>query len=192
MSGNQIYRIKDWDHHFENNRTRDMKNMAWIPVPNKHDGDGYTELVDHEHGAAHLGAWLVILQTASKCGIRGTLLRDNGQPHTARTISRLTRLSEVIISETLERLCCCEIGWLEVIDNEGHTQIPHLPAEIPHPTDEEGKGTERNGTEKKGKKYTVDFLSFWKSYPRKVGKGAAFKAWNSAKDRPDIRHFNAD
>ncbi len=34
--------IRNWSENFENNRTRDLKEMKWIPVPNKHDGDGYT------------------------------------------------------------------------------------------------------------------------------------------------------
>jgi len=35
-----------------------------------------------------------------------------------------------------------------------------------------------NNNEKKEDIYTSDFLSFWSAYPRKVGKRAAFKAWN--------------
>jgi|GEM_PF-1033537 len=32
-----------------------------------------------------------------------------------------------------------------------------------------------------------DFEEFWLAYPRKVGKQAALKAWNSAKQKPDVR-----
>lgn len=31
-----------------------------------------------------------------------------------------------------------------------------------------------------------DFEIFWKSYPRKIGKGAARKAWDKANDRPSL------
>lgn len=34
---------------------------------------------------------------------------------------------------------------------------------------------------KSKKPYTKDFLDFWSAYPRKVGKGTAFKAWQRAK-----------
>ena len=64
-----FWRIKDWNHHFENNRTRDLKRMAWVPMPNKMDGDGYTELLDHPNGPAHFGAWVAIVEIASRCGI---------------------------------------------------------------------------------------------------------------------------
>lgn len=32
--------------------------------------------------------------------------------------------------------------------------------------------------------YTREFLEFWAAYPRKIGKGAAWKAWKQRKDRP--------
>jgi uncharacterized protein YdaU (DUF1376 family) len=32
--------------------------------------------------------------------------------------------------------------------------------------------------------YSEDFESFWTAYPRKVGKGAAWKAWKAAKTKP--------
>lgn len=157
----KLYKIRDWSELFENNRTRDMKAMAWIPVPNKHDGYGYTTVVGRKNGAAIYGAWMVILQVASKCEPRGTLLRSPQQPHDAASISRMTRIPEPDIQNALD-ICSEETQWLEVTEV---AQIPHLPAEIPHPpaerpppspqaTDEErrkgmeGKGTEQNGTEK--------------------------------------------
>jgi len=111
----KVYRIKNWSSNFENNRTRQMKFMTWIPVPNKHDGDGYTELVDHENGAAHLGCWLAILQVASKCHPRGTLLRNGDRPHDSRSISRITRLPQSLIEESLDRLVSEDVGWMEVV-----------------------------------------------------------------------------
>lgn len=112
----KIYRIKNWGVHYENNRTRAMAEMRWIPVPNKHDGDGYTALVEGDDGAALLGCWLVIIQVASKCRIRGTLLRDGDKPHTAATISRVTRLPEHLIQKCLDKASSEEVGWLEVLD----------------------------------------------------------------------------
>jgi len=39
----------------------------------------------------------------------------------------------------------------------------------------------------KGDVYTCDFEQFWGAYPRKVAKKKAFKAWNGAKDKPDVQ-----
>ena len=150
----KLYKIRDWAIHFENNRTREMKNMSWIPVPNKHDGDGYTTLVSRENGAALLGAWLVILQVASRCEIRGTLLRSGKTPHDSRSLARITRLPMEIISEAL-KVCSTELDWIEI---EVLMEIPQDGAEIPQDgaasraraEGTEGKGTEGKGTEGKG------------------------------------------
>lgn len=34
--------------------------------------------------------------------------------------------------------------------------------------------------------YSPDFERFWEAYPNKVGKKAAWRAWEKAKDRPPI------
>ena len=109
------YRITDWDAHFENNRTRILKELRFVILPNKQDGDGYTELLAHVNGAAHFGAWCALVQVASKCKPRGILVRDEGgtKPHDPRSLARQTRLSESVFSEAIPRLV--EIGWLEEV-----------------------------------------------------------------------------
>lgn len=178
----KILRITEWDANYENNRTRELKHMAWIPVSNRHDGDGYTALIDDKNGAAHLGCWLAILQVASKCEIRGTLLRDNRSPHTATSISRLTRLPAGLIQETIDRCLCKEIGWLQVVDMEGNELISREDATISQPTDygTEGNRTEQNGTE--------SFDRVWALYDKKTGKEQAKRYWlkHSEKTRAAI------
>jgi hypothetical protein len=61
-----FYRIKDWDKLFENHESRKIPNLTWFKHPNKLDGDGYTELVDHVHGENHYAAWCALLAIASK------------------------------------------------------------------------------------------------------------------------------
>ena len=146
-----LYRIKDWDAHFENSRTRQMDAMRWVPVPNKHDGDGLTALLDHRDAAAHYGAWHMILQVASKCRTRGTLLRDNGQPHDAKSLARMTRLPATVFEKVIPRLVGPDVAWLEVVDAEGvvtRTSPGRHPSDM-QPTIE-GKGREGNRIEGKG------------------------------------------
>ena len=146
-----LLRVRDWDSLYENNRTRGMLEMRWVPVPNKLDGDGYTELVCHPNGPAHLGCWLTILQVASKCHPRGTLVRDSGPPHTAASLSRLTRIPAGLFDEVIPRLLA--INWLEAAGQDGATiaqapaVIPQEPAGSTHPSDYgmEGNGMEGNG-----------------------------------------------
>ena len=55
----------------------------------------------------------------------------------------------------------------------------------------EGNGTThcpgQSGTVRVISSDEINFTTFWNAYPRKVGKGAAQKAWKNAKDKPDIK-----
>jgi hypothetical protein len=143
----KAYRIVDWDTLYENNRTRDMKAMQWVPVPIKHDGCGYLTLIQKD-GAARLGAWLAILQTAAKSHPRGTLLRNGRNPHTAETIALVSRLDVKIIQETLDACVDPSVEWIEVVDVQGDKI---QPAENPHPTAVKAQEPARKGREGKGR-----------------------------------------
>lgn len=149
-----LYSITNWDEHYENNRTRGMKVMQWVPVPNKHDGEGFVELLSQPNGTTLYGAWHLILQVASKCKKRGVLAKDNGVPHDAQSIAAKTRGSLKAITEALE--VCTRIGWITATEWSDSTSSDpalcpqsarSLPAVCPHPTEEEEKG--REGIEKK-------------------------------------------
>ena len=144
-----VYRVKDWDKYFENNRTREMVKMAWVPVPNKHDGEGFQRIMREKDGMVIYGCWHLILQVASKClRERGTLLREDGTPLDAEAIAFKTGWrSSADIQRALDFLSSAQIGWLELVTADG-IPIPHLPAGIPHlPARNgiEGKGIERKG-----------------------------------------------
>ncbi len=126
----KFYRIRDWDKHFENNKSRIVKDVKYVLMPNKMDGDGYTQLVDHKNGAAHLGAWHAIVSVASKCHPRGTLVRDDGTAQTPESLSRMSRIPARLILEVIPRLVA--IGWLEVTDSvEDGTLVPDCGTEVP-------------------------------------------------------------
>lgn len=152
-----VYRIVDWEKHFENNRTRELKSLGWVPIPNKHDGDGYTQVMEEDDGAAIYGAWISIVQVASKCDTRGVLMRDASRPHDARSLSRMTRVPITNIQRALDK--CVSIGWLETetVTVNCDMTIPQAGAVMSHsdavaPQEgalKEGKGMELNGMEKK-------------------------------------------
>jgi len=147
MSNMILYAITNWDQHFENNRTREMKSMAWVPVPNKMDGDGYTELLDHPDGPLHYAAWMACVLIASRCGERGTLLRSTSEPHDSASLSRMSRIPAAVFEAALPRLL--KLGWLSrksfpSKESQVGAEIPQEGASIPQATD---YGTERNGTE---------------------------------------------
>jgi hypothetical protein len=137
------YRIRDWSKHFENNRTRELKELRFVILPNKHDGDGYTELLDHPNGAAHYGAWIALVQVASRgqhpaggcgkvagcCECRGILLRDGQRSHDPASLARITRIPEKVFKDALPRLI--QIGWMEQLNQETQqdSYIPQGSAE---------------------------------------------------------------
>ena len=116
----KVYRIVDWEKNYECNRTREVKEVRWIPVPVKQDGYGYCVLTA-TNGAARLGAWLAILQTAAKSQVRGTLLRDGRHAHTAESIALKARISAKDVEDAINVCLGHDVGWIEVIDIEGDT-----------------------------------------------------------------------
>src|ERR1700676_3485882 len=140
-----ILRVVKWQDVYENNRTKELKNMEWVPIPNKMDGDGYTELLDHPNGAAHFGAWIAIVEIASKCKPRGTLLRKIPQEgavipqegaegilaaHNSGSLARISRIPRAVFDEVIPRLKV--IGWIEYITpHQAHIGIPQEGAVIP-------------------------------------------------------------
>ena len=84
MSGRFLVVVKGTDV-FETNRTRAVKAMQWIAVPNKHDSDGFLQVMDHDNGVAHYGAWMLLLQVASKCTPRWVLARTKAHDDVTTT-----------------------------------------------------------------------------------------------------------
>lgn len=143
------YRVRGWNEAYETTETRKLKKLKWVAVPNKQDGDGYTQLLDHEKGPAHFGCWTAILQLASKCELRGSLLRKLGESwlaHDTDSISRITRMPKSLVMVTIRR--CLDIGWLE--------ELAAFPAAAPVNLSDLAekavlKGREGKGIEEKGK-----------------------------------------
>jgi len=163
-----MLRVRDWDANHENNRSRELKRMLWVSVPNDLSSDSFVELVSHEDGPAHLGVWMALLMVASRAKLRGFLVSGNGHPHTPESLARLTRLPQAVVSNAIERLLA--IGLLENGEGKSHRENklpPHPGAGTPRDTagkpqasalegngrehhHQEGNGKERKGTESAG------------------------------------------
>ncbi|HEV8412871.1 MAG TPA: hypothetical protein VGQ49_04700 [Bryobacteraceae bacterium] len=158
-----MLRVRDWNANHENNRSRDLKQLLWVPVPNDLSSDSFVELVFHPDGAAHLGVWTALLMVASRSKPRGFLAWGNGHPHTPESLARLTRLPQAVVSAAIERVLA--IGLLEGDEDKPHKKNslpPHPTAgkpqgavEKPQASALEGNGREHHhqegiGKEKKG------------------------------------------
>jgi len=86
-----LYSVTGWDRHFENSRSRNVQDLAWVPVPNRFDGEKYSLLMQHKQAAQLFSAWILILEVASRCNPRGTLKRSDGTPHDPASLALKTR-----------------------------------------------------------------------------------------------------
>lgn len=161
----KLYRIRDWNRLFENNRSRTVENLSWVPIPNRHDGENYSAMIMSKHGSEVFSAFILMLEVASRCSPRGTLIRSNGVPHDENSLSQKTRAPKTWFERAFEYLES-NTDWLEVSDVSNvavgcqatDTQVTadcHPPDTQPsvacHPTDEEGR---KERTEQNGKKGT--------------------------------------
>ena len=106
--------IAGWDETFENNRSRVIADLRWVPMPNHHDGSRFLELLEHEDGAAHYGCWSLIVQVASRCRPRGTLVHSDGSPLTPDCLARMVRVPAEIMADAIDRLF--QVGWIKNIE----------------------------------------------------------------------------
>lgn len=148
------YHVSKWGTTYENNRSRKVKDLAWVPIPNKHDGERYSRLMQRKDAATIFAAWILILQVASKCQPRGSLMRSDGSPHNAESLSLKTRVPPLWFELALPVLV--EMKWLvlETIEQgelplDGHHDGSTVPPRC-QSGDEEGKGREGKGIEQKG------------------------------------------
>lgn len=154
------YKINNWDDCYENNRTRKMKIMQWVPLKNSHDTDSYTQLMEKKNSMALFGAWVLIVQVASKCHPRGTLVRSNGKPHDCDSLARITRGEAKVFSQALKVLC--EIGWIVEIGQKSTIPLgcpesaPSCPESAIEEKGREGNRIEGNRIEERSKKFKLE------------------------------------
>lgn len=160
------YRINNWDFFFETAETKKLKKMSWVPVPNKHDGLGYRTLVSAQNGFQTYAAWIVLLQVASKCPIRGLLTDSTGRSLSAADLELKTGIPKHVFEKAMTPLC--EVGWLEevigaeeiVVSKSAGTpgEHPGTPADDPGTPGLKGReGKEGNGIS------SDEFVSVWNS-----------------------------
>lgn len=162
------YHVSGWADRYENNRSRKVKDLAWVPIPNKHDGESYSRLIAGKNAAEIFAAWILILQVASRCHPRGSLVRSDGTPHSSESLSVKTRAPKTWFDRALPYLV--EIGWLK---SEAYEQASlaldchHAATTLPPDRrrgDEEGKGIEENGMEPAPLPASLDTEAFQKAW----------------------------
>jgi hypothetical protein len=140
----KLFSINKWGELFENNRSRTVKDLDWVSIPNRHDGENYTKIVSDKDGAEIFSGWNLIVQVASKCKPRGVLVKDSGQPHDSASLSMKTRAPKSWFDKAFSFISR-HTDWLLVKDVSEDYQHPDS---LPPDKCEEGNG--REGKEGKG------------------------------------------
>jgi hypothetical protein len=115
-----MLQIRNWETKYETHESRKYKRLDWVCVRTDLADLGYRMLIDHPEGAAHLGAWLAIIEIASRCKPRGTLI-ENGIPLTAKHLAMKSGLPEALLGAAIPRLL--DIGWLENTAPSGDSPV---------------------------------------------------------------------
>lgn len=107
-------------------------------------------MIRSKDGSEIFSAWILLVQVASKCTPRGTLIRSDGRPHDPPSLSLKTRAPQKWFEKSLAYLLK-HTDWLEVKEVASGCQetVTRLSPDC-HSTDEGMEGKEGNGMEGKG------------------------------------------
>lgn len=104
------YKIRDWEKHFEQDRSKQWKNIRWVPIPNK-QGAGYRKIMSQKNGLEIFSCWIALVQQASLCTPRGDLSK-----YSIDDLSLLTLIKKEILEKSLKYLSEV-LDWIEVTIN---------------------------------------------------------------------------
>jgi len=104
--------VRDWMQHYESAQSRCVGKLSWVRVPNSHDTQGFCRLMAHPDSMALFGAFVLLIQVASKCAERGILTDSKGRPLDAYDIAAQCRGDVGVIQRAIQILSDDKIGWL--------------------------------------------------------------------------------
>lgn len=120
------YRITEWHACHETHESRKLQYMNWVPVPNKHDGLGFSHLKAHQDKVELYCAFQLMIQLAGKAPreLRGWLARP-GRPLDTRDMAAMTGFPQAIFEKAVQFFTAPEIAWL------AYEELPATMAELP-------------------------------------------------------------
>jgi hypothetical protein len=122
-----LYVIPNWERDFENNKSRIIETLTWMPIQNHFDGKRINRIKKLTKPLEKYGAFHVIAAIASRCEYRGVLL-DNDGPVGPIEIADKTGFPLKELAAAFEELSTPVIGLLEkheiVQDENGGWPLP--------------------------------------------------------------------
>lgn len=111
-----IFQVRDWQRHYENDRSRRVTKCKFVCVPNKQHGWGFKRIMAEPDGAAIYGIFHIIVGTCSQQQVRDGWLTDSGEPMVSpwgakdlamrfgRPVEEVERALQVLTSD--------RVGWI--------------------------------------------------------------------------------
>ena len=198
-----LYKIKDWEKHFENYESKRYQTLKWVAIPNKHDGKGFRRIASLPNCERVLCGWYLMLELASKMPKRGILADDDG-PLTPEDMALKTGFPVDCFRDAITSLISPQIGWMiEETRNNPAADLPqtcnnpaadlpqtcnNLPTNVSlhnitvHRSTEEDINTHAPGTLPPPKPAKLngiapEFEKFWAIYPKHQNKYEAERAF---------------
>lgn len=196
-----LYVIRDWELHYEKAQSRQVGRVSWVSLPVKHDGLGFRRLMTRPDGIGMYGAWVLIVQVAAKCTVRGRLADEKGRPLSAGDLSLKTGAPSSVFEEALNLFSSEEIGWLDASNWERADSVPIVSL-----TGQDSTG--QNSTRESAPadagypQDLLDWLAWWNRLRDKslvpcgvdetTPSGAILKAWKRTERLPAVRRMLSD
>lgn len=116
-----VYRIKDWNVHFENNKSRVIDRCSSVFQPNKQHGLGFRRIMSEADGMAIYGMWTCIVQMCSQQRApRAGWLTEDGKPNgpaiSAQDVAMKLARPLAEVERCLEMVCSARVGWMVLTD----------------------------------------------------------------------------
>lgn len=159
----KTYQVKDWNIHFENDRSRARERCSFVCVPNKQHGMGFCRIMAEQDGATIYGVWHMILGACSQQSLpRNGWLTVDGKPAVtkqgadgeqtvtawgAEDMALKFRRPVKEIERAIEVLTSDKVAWLIAHSPPTHRQVT---ADSPPTHLERREEKEENRTERKG------------------------------------------
>lgn len=109
-----LYRIKDWDRHYEVSDSKKVAGpLSWVAVRTKQDGFGFRRMASERDRCELFSAWILMVEIAARQRReeRGKLMRD-GRPLDAKSLATMTGFPESIFVKAFLFFSDAEQGWL--------------------------------------------------------------------------------
>lgn len=117
-----VFHIRNWSAHFENNKSRERESCRYVCMPNKQDGVGLTRILAEPDGLAIFGVWCLILQACSRQKKRDGWLTADGDPESPpwdiEDLALRWRCTPQAIQRALDIVCSHKIQWMEKIESK--------------------------------------------------------------------------